>query len=572
MANKADKIWEVAPRKFDDLIDQLLFNRGIINIGADEQDKIDFFRPEFAEGLHDPYLLSDMLKAVSRIKKAVLKNEVVGIFGDYDADGIPAAVLLSKTFSKIGLKNHVYIPNREDGYGLSQKGIDLLIKQECSFVVTVDLGIRSLKEATYCQKKNIDLIITDHHLPGEETPSAFAVINPKRPKDKYPYKELCGCGVAYKLVQGLAKEFPKQLDEKFLKWNLDLVAISTISDVVPLTGENRVLAKFGLMVINKTQNLGLSKLVEVAGLKDKEIEAYHIGFQIGPRINAPGRIDHATKSFELLITEDEKEARELAFWLNEKNDDRQVSMDKVQKEAIEKIEKEELYKNKILIIAGDWQKGVIGPAASRLVEKFFRPVILFAKDGEELVGSARSIPGVNIVEIFEKVKNTIKKFGGHKGAAGIAVSKGKYDKFISSIQKVAEEAVSDKYLVPKIKIDAQVKFTELSKKLYEKMLKFEPFGMGNSRPVFAASDVVLEFPKFVGKEQNHLSMLSSHQGNKIKSICFNFPYEKKMIKKGSEYDIAFTLDEDNWNNESKLSLNVIDIKKSCENKPEQSNG
>jgi len=556
-----EKIWELAPRKFDDLVDQLLFNRGVISDKTDnEAAKNVFFEPNFESDLYSPDKLKGVPAAVERITKAVEENEKIGIFSDYDADGIPGAALLHRALQKIGAKTEVYIPNREVGYGLSRDGVDFLISKKCSLIVTIDLGIRSVTEAVYCHEKGVDLIITDHHLPGEEIPAATVVINPKQPGDRYPFKELCGCGVAFKLITALAKHFPKELDSKYLKWSLDLVAISTIADVVPLLDENRTLAKFGLLVINKTQNIGLQSLIKVIGLDEKKkIDACQIGFQIAPRINAPGRVDHATKSFELLISEDKNESSELANWLNEKNTTRQDQMDKAQGEAVKLIDIGKLYQNKIIIVSGDWQRGIIGPTASRLVEKYARPVIMFAREEETMTGSARSVSGVNIVEIFELCKEEIAKFGGHKGAAGITVVKDNFDKFLKKISKVSESIITDEALIKKVKIDAKVDLSDLTMKLYNDLIKFEPFGMGNSRPTFLVSGVEFSTFRFVGKEMNHFSAVIEGPGHKFKVIWFNCPRKADFFDKNSKYDLVFTLSLDEWQNQKTLSFSVQDL-------------
>lgn len=548
-------IWEIKTRKYDDLIDQLLSNRGI-----DPTERESFFNPDFVKDLPDPYLLKGMKKAVERIQLAVKQKEVVGIFSDYDADGIPAAALLYKTLKALGLRSKVYIPNREAGYGLSKAGIDILISKKCTLIITADLGIRNFAEAEYCKEKNIDLIISDHHIPADEIPDALSVINPKLKGNKYPFKELCGCGVVYKLAQALGREFPEEIDTEFLKSNLDLVAISTIADVVPLTGENRVLAHYGLIIMRISRNIGLKELIKVAGIKKEDINAYAVGFKIAPRINAPGRIDYATKSYELLITEDKEEAKELAMWLNEKNEDRQRAMDTVEKSAIEKIEKEELFKNNIIIVAGDWLKGVIGPSASRLVERYSRPVILFAKDKDIYIGSARSVEGVNIVEIFEKAKNYIKKFGGHKGAAGLSVTN--FEKFFKFVVDFANKFIKPQNLVKKIKVDAEIKPNELKISLCDKISQFEPFGMGNSRPVFMVKNAEIISPKLIGSTQKHMSAQIKYGGKTFRTVCFNFTDHSclKEIDSNTLYDLAFTIDINNWKGESNLDLKLVDFK------------
>ncbi|MCL5410875.1 MAG: single-stranded-DNA-specific exonuclease RecJ [Patescibacteria group bacterium] len=551
--------WKIAERKFDNIIDQLLYNRGVFKEKDEALEKL-FFNPNFDKDLGDPFLLTGMKKAVERIQTAVKNNETVGIFADYDADGIPAAALLFRAFKKISLKSKIYIPNRESGYGLSREGIDYLISEKCTLIITADLGIRSSNEAKYCNEKSIDLIITDHHIPGEEIPKALAVVNPKIKGNKYPFKELCGCGVAFKLIQALGSIYSKELNESFLKWNLDLVAISTIADVVPLIGENRVFANFGLLVLKKTKNTGLSELIKQSGIKQSDIAAYTVGFQIAPRINAPGRIDHATKSFELLITEDRNEARELAIWLNKKNEDRQWAMVKVEKSAVAKIEENHLYKNKIIVVVGEWLKGVIGPSASHLVEKYSRPVILFSKEEGAYVGSARSVEGVNIVEIFESIKDSIKKFGGHKGAAGLTVTN--IEKFVKSIVLFANNHIKDEFLVKSIRVDGEIEPSEVTKSLCQTMSKFEPFGMGNPKPVFLARKVELSALKAIGENKNHLSFQTKYGNNTYRSVFFNFANRNENIKVNTLYDIVFCLEINHWNGTSNLNFNLIDIKES----------
>lgn len=551
-----EKVWEIRAKKHNDLILALLTNRGIV--GVEEVEK--FLQPDFERDLHDPFLMKNLKKAVERIVEAKEKGERVGIFTDYDADGIPAGALLSKALKAIGIKSYIFIPNREHGYGLSKEGIDYFISNKCSLIITADLGIKNFKEAQYCRGK-IDLIITDHHLPDDDLPEADLVINPKIKGDRYPFKELSGCGVVYKIIQGLSK-YCSEIDERFLKWNLDLVAISTISDVVPLLDENRVLAKYGLTVLNKTKNLGLQKLIKIAALDKKPIGSYQVGFQIGPRINAPGRIDHATKSFELLVTEDENEASELAHSLNEKNEERQMQMERVFEEAAIKIEKEKLAKKKIIVVAGKWPKGVIGPTASRIAEKYSRPSILFSVDGNTMVGSARSVSEINILELIESQEKLLMKFGGHKYAAGVTVDQKKYKKFIEGVNKQADNKISEEKLLKKIKIDTGVSLKELSKKLYEKIILFEPFGMGNPKPVFSAENIDLENLRFVGREEKHLSFLAKEKNEAIKSICFDAPVDCSIINTKAKWNIAFSLDINVWNNEENLNLNIIDLKQS----------
>lgn len=552
-----ETVWEVSERSCDDIIEQILINRHISH-----KDKEQFIKPDFDRDLADPYLLPDMQGAVRRIKKAAEKKEKIGIFADYDADGTPGAALLTRAFRQIGLESEVFIPSRQDdGYGLNYKGIDYLIDRGCSLVITVDLGIRSLTEAAYCSENSIDLIITDHHLPGDAVPKALFVINPKISKNNSPLYDLCGCGVVYKLIEALSKEF-KQINEHFLKWNLDLVAISTISDVVPLTGENRIFAKYGLIVLRRTKNLGLKYLIKAAGIDPSKINPYAVGFQIGPRINTPGRIDHATKAFELLIAKDPKEAEKIAGDINEMNKVRQAEMDKVYDDAVEMINKNQLFENKIIIVDGKWPRGVLGPPASRLVEKYCRPAIVLAREEDDYTGSARSINGVHILELLEKVAPTLKKYGGHKGAAGIAVDKDKYEKFRLVITKIANQEITDDNLVKKIKIDALSEAKDLTKTLYNEIDKLEPFGLGNPRPVLMMEKVLFENIRRVGIDGKHLSAFIMQNGRSHKSIFFNCDQTNLCIHSNTMYDIVFNLNLDSWNRQEQLSLNIIDVRES----------
>jgi len=331
---------------------------------------------------------------------------------------------------------------------------------------------------------------------------------------------------------------------------------------VPLLDENRTIAKYGLIVLNKTKNLGLSELNKIAGLRSNNLYAHSVAFQIAPRINAPGRIDHATKSFQLLVTEDRAEAKELAKWLNEKNIERQGTMDKVIAQAIERVEKENLNQNNIISIVGDWSKGILGPSANKIVEKFYRPTILFSNRGEIYSGSARSVEGVNIVDIFENLADQLIRFGGHKGAAGLSIPKSKYQAFEKKLIDYCAKKIDPKLLVKKIKIDLEVKPKELKLGLYDKIIQFEPFGMGNPKPVFVCRNLSLEYPRFVGREEKHLSVQLISGENRFKSIYFGYEEDRGIIKHGNKFDVAFSLSEDNWNNERKLSLNIIDIKQS----------
>lgn len=554
-----EKIWKIKNRKYDDVITQLLFNRGVDV--TNEKEVTQFLQPNFFSSMTDPYLLTDMDKAVERIKTAKENNEKVGIFADYDADGIPGAAFLAKTLDRLGIKYDTYIPSREAGYGLSDVGIDHLLQQKVDLIITVDLGIRSHKEARYCLEKNVDLIITDHHIPEAEIPECIAVINPKILNSRYPFSELSGAGVVYKLAHALSRYYPKEISESFLKWNLDLVTISTISDVVPLISDNRTFCHFGLQILKKSKNLGIKSLIDIAGIVPKDLQAYHVGFQIGPRINAPGRIDFATKSYQILITSDPEEASELAKWLDQKNLERQGSMDRVEKEATEIILKDHRSGEKIIIVKGvDWPKGVIGPTASRLADKFNRPIIVLTEIDGVLTGSARSLLGINIVNILEQSKEHVVKYGGHAGAAGLSLNVDQFEGFHKAIMSVADK-ISEEDLIPKVNVDMMLDFSKINIPLLDQLTQLEPFGMGNPRPIFVSRDVKVSSFREVGKDGKHISMFISNGKDEFKAIYFNC-LQKKDIEslKDNKIDIVYNLSKDEWNGRCKPSLNIIDIK------------
>ena len=557
---KTQKIWEVRKRVFDDEVKQLLYNRGVIDEKADKATITRFINPSFDKDFYPVKLLPDYDKFLKRIKLAIQNKERIGIFADYDADGIPGAALLYRALKKLGLDPLVYIPSRQEGYGLSKEGIDYLIGRSVSLIITVDLGIREFENAEYIMANKCDLIITDHHLPDEKLPNALAVINPKNPGSKYPFQELAGGGAAYKLVQGLAEEYPEKLSESFLKWNLDLAAISTISDVVPMIDENRIIAKYGLISLAKTKNIGLKSLYQVAAINTEKLSSYTVGFQIAPRINAPGRMDHASKSFELLVTEDKKEADDLSKWLNDQNSVRQEAMDEVQQQASEKIIAKKLDENKIIVVSGSWGKGVIGPTASRLVELFRRPVIILSQEGDFLSGSSRSIRGFNIVEALRNSDKYLINYGGHKGAAGLQLKADKLDEFIKSITTYAAKNITDEDLLPRIDIDMEIDPGKIKIDLLKQIQKLEPFGLGNPRPVLMSKNLELVDHRFVGKENKHLKLNFKSENNHHESIYFNFKDEIKNLSCGQIYDIVFTPEINTWNGDEKPSLNIIDYR------------
>jgi len=555
------KIWKVKEKKYDDIIHQLLFNRGVISDNINTANVENFLNPKFDTFFENVEFLPDFLKAISRIKKAIDDNEKIGIFSDYDADGIPGAALLYKAFSKLGIETFVSIPTRDEGYGFNKSGLDKLINSGCTLIISIDLGIREFEYSEYLLSKEIDLIITDHHEQGERLPSAYAIVNPKIKNSSYTFREICGAAVVYKIIFGLSKYFPDVINESFLKWNIDLVTISTVSDVVPIINENRTLVKFGLDVLRKTRNIGLQELYKISNINQNEISTYVVGFQIGPRINAPGRLESAEKSFELLVTNDRNVAFKNAKILQEKNQTRQNMMDKIYETACKIIEKNNLSSNKIIILKKTgWQKGLLGPVASRLVEKYFHPVIIMS-DGEVTIdGSCRSIPGFDITKALESNKKYILSFGGHVGAAGIHLEKKNFDIFSSQMEIYAKKNISDDLLLPKIEIDMEISQEKISISLFKKIEKIEPFGFGNPAPIFLTKQLKLSKLKLVGKDNKHCQLRFSNGIGEIKGILFNFPEINTEIVVGRNYDVVYQPALNFWNGKNWLDLKIIDLK------------
>ncbi|MBI2263423.1 single-stranded-DNA-specific exonuclease RecJ [Candidatus Berkelbacteria bacterium] len=531
--------WQFYPKQSDDLIEQLLINRGI-----DLKERERFLNPKYSD-FFDPFLLPDMNKAVLAVREAIKKGLKIGIFSDYDADGTPAAAFLKKILEKLGAKTEVYIPRREEGYGLNQKGILELKSLGCRLIVACDLGITNNFEVNLASKAGMKVIILDHHLLQEE---------------KYPQKaaavvhtlKLCGGGIAFKLASAL------ELEENFLKWQMDLPAISTITDMVPLISENRLLAKFGLLVLSKTKNLGLQKLYEAASINPENLAAHTVSFQIGPRLNAPGRMNHTNISFHLLISEDKEDASNLALQLNQINQQRQTELERVVKEARKEILTQKLQEKKVIVVAGEgWPAGIVGVAASRLMEEFCRPAFVLRREKEILRGSARSIDNFPLVDILEKIKDCLLQFGGHTKAAGVVLVKNNLETFYDALLKEAEKRLKPEDLEPRLKVDLEIQPEKLNFEFLEQISAFEPHGLGNPRPVLVLKNVRPSCLRIVGKEGQHLKM-------KINGLdIIGFGLGPRLAEcENSAIDIAFNLSEDNYNGANKVQLKALDFKKS----------
>ncbi|MCD4796010.1 MAG: single-stranded-DNA-specific exonuclease RecJ [Candidatus Cloacimonetes bacterium] len=543
--------------KCPDIIAEMLIRKGFMKV--DEIQK--FFNPSI-EDVIDPFIFKDMKKAVLRIISAIKNKEKIVIYGDYDVDGTTSTAMLYLGLKKIDANIGFYIPHRMiDGYGLSLNGVDQLKDEGAQLIISVDCGINAIEEIEQINSLGMDIIITDHHNPKEILPQAYAIINPKLIDSDYPYKYLAGVGVAYKLLMSVYRELgidSKELVDKYI----DLVALGTIADIVPLTGENRIFASIGLQRLIEKDNIGLTALVNIAGLSEKELNSNDIVFGIAPRINAAGRMGSAMRAVELMISTDEEKSIELAQIIERENSLRQQIDQKTFQEACEIIEKK--YKNInetsiIIVSSDDWHPGVIGIVASKLVEKYYRPSIMISfKDGVGS-GSGRSIPGFDLFEALSSVEDYLETFGGHKYAAGLQVLIEYVDIFENRLNKYVNEHITLEDLIPPLKIDTKLELYEINNNFLEWLNKFSPFGLGNMRSTFYTEKVmVVGYPYNVGK--NHLKIKVVKDGCPLDLIGFNLGDYLPFLKKGSYIDIAYSLEFNSWQGRTTIQGKLKDIK------------
>ncbi|SHJ72545.1 single-stranded-DNA-specific exonuclease [Anaerobranca californiensis DSM 14826] len=530
-------------------IAELLIKRGISS-----KDVPAFLNPKL-EDLYSPFNLKDMEKGVERIIKGVEGKEKILIFGDYDVDGITSTAVLYCGLKELGGEVSYYIPNREEGYGLNKQALAQAISQGVSLIITVDCGITALEEVQYCNEQGVNCIITDHHLPPEVLPPAFAIINPKQEGCNYPFKELAGVGLAFKLITALYQTLNKVGWEKYL----DMVALGTVADLVPLLGENRTIVSLGLKRMNEDLRMPLKKLAEVAGVK-REIEAYHLGFVFGPRLNAAGRLESPKEAIQLLLAEDEEQAWELAKFLDKQNKGRQEVEQRILEECIQMVDKINLGKTKVLVLASEeWHHGVIGIVASRLVEKYHRPVILLAIKGEEANGSCRSIEGFHIHQALTYCEELLIKYGGHAMAAGLTINKSLIDKFREKINSYAVENNIDNYLIPKLYIDTTLDPNNLDLKIIGEINKLKPFGQGNPPPVFRIPN--LKICKFSLISECHLKIDFKLDHMWLNAIGFKKGDLVSRIYGQKYISVAGYLEENTFNGNTFLQMKFIDLKK-----------
>jgi len=583
-------VTEKPPQSFFDehpelpnIIVRLLWNRNLRTEAAMEA----FLNPNYETGIHDPFLFNDMEKAVELIFDCLKNNKKITVHGDYDADGVCASAIIMTGLKKLGGTNlGIYLPHREtDGYGLNPRTVQFLKDGGTELIITCDCGISNTEEITLAKSLGMHVIVTDHHAMPLKFPPADAIIHPLVPSEKYPDKTLAGGGVAFKLVQGLLKRHHEtnellsdgQTHEAFEKWLLDMAAISTVGDMVPVLGESRILVLYGLTVLNKTRNIGLKYLLKAAGLFDEAgkqkrvFDTHTIGFQVAPRINAAGRMDHANVAFELLMAETEEEAASLADQLNKNNIDRQKLTDQIVSEARKQIKETGQKDNAIIFVYGEsWATGIVGLIASRIKDEFGKPTIAMGCNNGMITGSGRSVKGFNLIEALKTMPEFFHKFGGHPQACGFSLKdKGSFEEFKTTLLAKAVVGTKDIDLAPQISIDAEVDLDEVNWKLFDLLQKFEPFGVGNDEPLYAATNLTVMGVRPVGTDGKHLQIQVKHNSHVVrKTIAFGFGNEEKHpecwkdLKAGEKIDLAFTVGVNEWNGNRELQLQVEDIRKS----------
>ena len=548
----------------DPSIASLLVQRGIETFEASKN----FFRPDIND-LHDPFLMKDMEKAVERIENAITNQENILVYGDYDVDGTTSVALLSSYLLTYYPNVATYIPDRYgEGYGISYKGIDYAEDNNFSLIIALDCGIKAIDKVKYASEKGIDFIICDHHRPGKEIPKAIAVLDPKREDCDYPFKELCGCGVGFKLIQALSEKRGLEINDLLLY--LDLVATAIGADIVPITGENRILAYHGLKVINNNPRPGFKAIIQQ--VKKDTLTITDVVFTIAPRINAAGRMKHGNHAVTLLSETDNNLAAQYAVEIDQYNTDRRETDKRITKEALAQIEEQKEQEGFTTVVYHEtWHKGVIGIVASRLIETYYRPTLVFTKSGDRLAASARSVKGFDVYNALEGCAKFIEQFGGHKYAAGLTLLEENYEAFKAQFEKVVSETIDPKLLIPEINIDKQINLKDISPKFYRILSQFAPFGPGNMTPVFMSEDLQdTGYGKCVGEEKTHLRFTVTQHGygtstplsnqKKIVGIGFGLGDKMDLISDQKPFKATYSIDENHWNGTVSLQLKLKDIK------------
>jgi len=541
--------------KVDETVATLLLQRGIDTYEAAKT----FFRPSF-DDLHSPFLMKDMYKAVQRIEKAIEQGENILVYGDYDVDGTTSVALMSSYLKTKTETVATYIPDRYDeGYGVSYKGIDFAEDNSFSLIIALDCGIKAIEKVAYAKEKDIDFIICDHHRPGDKIPEAAAVLDPKQNDCDYPFKELCGCGVGFKLICALAEK-QGQTPEDLVEY-LDLVATAIGADIVPIVGENRTLAYFGLQVINSNPRPGMKAII--AEVKKDELTITDVVFIIAPRINAAGRMKHGNHAVTLLTETDFNLAVEYAVDIDQYNTDRRETDKRITEEALIQIEKNNEKAGFTTVVFNEnWHKGVIGIVASRLTETYYRPTLVFTKSGDRLAASARSVKGFDVYNALEACSEYIEQFGGHKYAAGLTLLPENYLAFKTKFEAVVKETIDPKLLTQELKIDSEINLNEIDNKLWRILKQFAPFGPGNMTPVFMSQGIRdTGWGKCVGEDDKHLRFTATQNANeKLVCIGFGLGHKLDVIKDRKTFNATYTIDKNHWNGNVSLQLKLKDIK------------
>ena len=554
---------EEIKRKYNSVVLKLLWQRGLKT--TEEIEK--YFNFDYEKDLADPMEISGMEEATERIKKAKEKNEKIAIFGDYDADGVSSSALIYETLLNLGMTEVIcYIPDRQlEGYGMNIEALEYLKKEGINLIITVDCGITNIEQVEKAKELGMDVIITDHHHALENIPKAVAVINPNIQESGFVFKDLAGVGVAFKLVQALYGKMAPEKKEQ-LKWSLDLVALGTIADCVALTGENRVLVKYGLLVFGKTRRTGLMELFKVGRIDISENSVPNvqkIAFQVAPRINAAGRMDHASISYKLLIEKNTAVARDMALEVESNNQKRQKMTAEIFREV--QILAKNSFKDRKFIFAENphWPVGILGLVAGKIADEFQKPSIILQRQEEIFVGSLRSIPEINIVECLEKCSDLLIQFGGHSQAAGIKIAKGNIEKLFEKMSGLIEKELEGKEINPTLKIDLEITAEDIDWDFMTELKKMEPFGQGNEEPVFCLKNMrVVDF-KIVGNGEKHLKLSLRGEGASPKifdAIGFKMAQNFPQLKKDDKIDIVCNLQEDEWNGNKKIQLKLIDMR------------
>ena len=544
--------------KINKILCRILVQRGIDDFEKAKQ----YFRPQLTD-LHDPWLMKDMEKAVNRILTAFEQEEKILVFGDYDVDGTTSVASLFQFLSNIYAHIDFYIPHRyREGYGISKLGIDYAKENGFTLIISLDCGIKSVELISYAKTLGIDFVVCDHHLPGKELPPAVAILNAKQADCGYPYKELCGCGVGFKLMMALTDQIGLP-DTAYLAY-LDLVATAIAADIVPITGENRTLAFYGLKKVNEDPCAGIKALMQLAGVQ-KQMHITNLVFVIAPRVNAAGRMDDARKAVQLFIERDQEKALAFAEMLHSDNKDRREADSTITEEALALIESNGDQSNRktTVVFQEHWHKGVVGIVASRLIETYYRPTIVLTRSGEYVAGSARSVAGFNLYEAIYACREHLLGYGGHFAAAGMTLLPENVTAFADAFEKEVALLITDDQLIPEIIIDAEINFTDINPSFFSILSQMEPFGPENMRPVFIARKVRdTGFSKVV-KEQ-HIRFVVKQERITLTGIGFNMAAKFTLLQMQQPLDIIFTIDENVWNGETNLQLKMVDIRLSTD--------